>query len=174
MVGVGRGLFEDGIGGDHFAGHQVSADAEMLERALSLRSPKLVGRYCHITQAVGFHAYVVHGVSLLVVVYAALNSQASHGRSGSHRAPEAGSQYIAVRGEAGSGCRHSFIHGIDASRSDPPASADALGRDCTARGLGIRGRIPAQQAHQILAGAAEGAVRAMNEHWIETIARTPG
>src|SRR6266403_6393999 len=61
VVGVGRGLFEDGIGGDHFAGHQVSADAEMLERALGLRAPELVDRYRYLTQAVGFDAYVVHG-----------------------------------------------------------------------------------------------------------------
>src|SRR6266404_4952790 len=61
-----------------------------------------------------------------------------------------------------------------AFRSDRPASADALGRDCPARGFGVRERIPAQQAHQMLAGASEGAVGAMNEHWIESIARTTG
>jgi hypothetical protein len=31
MVCVGCGLLEDRISGDHFTGHQVSADAEMLE-----------------------------------------------------------------------------------------------------------------------------------------------
>ncbi len=39
MVGVGRGLFQDGVGGDHFARHQILADAEVLQRALGLGAP---------------------------------------------------------------------------------------------------------------------------------------
>ena len=43
MVGDGGTLFQDRVGADHFPGHQVFADAEMLQRALGLRPPKLVG-----------------------------------------------------------------------------------------------------------------------------------
>src|SRR6266404_2255087 len=72
------------------------------------------------------------------------------------------------------GWRSSSQYWERASRFDVLVSADALGRDRPARGLGIRERIPTQQAHQMLTGAAEGAVRAMHEHWIESIARTTG
>src|SRR5215469_14076801 len=36
------GFFQNGVSGDHFTRNQVLADAEMLERALGLRTPKLV------------------------------------------------------------------------------------------------------------------------------------
>ena len=39
MVGIGRRLFQNGVGIDHLARNQVLSDAEMLERALGLRSP---------------------------------------------------------------------------------------------------------------------------------------
>ena len=54
MVGVGRRLLQDGVGGDHLARDQVLADAEMLERALRLRAPELVGGHLHLAHAVGF------------------------------------------------------------------------------------------------------------------------
>ena len=44
VVGNGSRLFEDGIGRDHLTRDQILADAEMLERALRLRSPELVRR----------------------------------------------------------------------------------------------------------------------------------
>ena len=39
MVGIGAGLFQDGIGANHLARDQVLADAEVLERALRLGAP---------------------------------------------------------------------------------------------------------------------------------------
>jgi hypothetical protein len=61
MVGVGRRLLEDGVAGDHLARDKILADAEMLERTLGLRTPQLVGRHAHFTEAVGLLAYVCHG-----------------------------------------------------------------------------------------------------------------
>jgi hypothetical protein len=52
------GAFYDRIGSDHFAGHQVATDAEMLQRALSLRPPKLVGRHINLAQPIGFRSNV--------------------------------------------------------------------------------------------------------------------
>ena len=49
-------LLDDGVGGDHLPRDQVVADAEMLQRALRLRAPQLVGRDMHLAQAVGFDA----------------------------------------------------------------------------------------------------------------------
>ena len=60
MVGIGRRLFQDGVGGDHFARDQVLADAEMLQRALGLRAPQFVGGHLDLAEAVGFLAKVVH------------------------------------------------------------------------------------------------------------------
>ena len=64
MVGVGRRLLQDGVGGDHLARDQVLADAEMLERPLGLRAPQLVGRHAHFAETVGLLAYVCHGSPL--------------------------------------------------------------------------------------------------------------
>ena len=63
MVGVGGGFFQDGVGADHLAGHQVPADAEMFERTLGLRAPELVGRNVDLAEAVGFFANVWHLIS---------------------------------------------------------------------------------------------------------------
>ena len=63
-VGVGRRLLELGIGGDHLARDQVLADAEVLERALGLGAPQLVGGNGHFAEAVGFLAYVGHELTL--------------------------------------------------------------------------------------------------------------
>ena len=58
VVCGGGGAFYDRIGSDHFARDQVTADAEMLQRALGLRAPKLVGRYFNLAQPVGFRSNV--------------------------------------------------------------------------------------------------------------------
>ena len=44
MVGVRRRLFQDGVGGDHLARHQILADAEMLERSAGFARPKACRR----------------------------------------------------------------------------------------------------------------------------------
>ena len=66
VVGVGRRLLQDGVAGDHLARDQVLADAEMLERALGLGAPQLVGRNAHLAEAVGFLANVCHAAPLLL------------------------------------------------------------------------------------------------------------
>ena len=63
MVGVGRCLFQDGVGIDHLARDQILADAEMFERALGLRAPELVGRDLDLAEAVGFRAKLGHARS---------------------------------------------------------------------------------------------------------------
>ena len=60
MVGDGRRLFERRIGNDHLARDQIVADAEMLERALGLRAPELVGSNLDFAKAVSFSAEVSH------------------------------------------------------------------------------------------------------------------
>ena len=64
MVGVGRRLFQDRVGADHLARNQILADAEMLERALRVRPPQLVGRDLDLAEAVGFLAKVGQCFSL--------------------------------------------------------------------------------------------------------------
>ena len=62
MIGVGRRLLQDRIGGDHLARHQILADAEMLERTLGLRAPEFVGGDVDLAEAVDFLAnFVRHG-----------------------------------------------------------------------------------------------------------------
>ena len=63
MVGVGRRLLQDGVGGDHLARDQILADAEMLERALRLRAPELVGGDADLAEAVHFFTQVGHFLS---------------------------------------------------------------------------------------------------------------
>ena len=60
VVGVGGGLLQRGVGGDHLPRDQVLADAEMLQRALRLRPPQLVGGHLHHAQAVGFSTNFGH------------------------------------------------------------------------------------------------------------------
>jgi len=43
IVGIGGSFFQGGAGGDHFTGNQIFADAEVLERALGLGTPKPIG-----------------------------------------------------------------------------------------------------------------------------------
>ena len=66
LAGVIRrsgGLLQGGIGGDHFAWNEISADAEVLERALGLSAPQLVRRYFNHPEAVLFRSHVDHGTS---------------------------------------------------------------------------------------------------------------
>jgi hypothetical protein len=58
VVCGGGGAFYDRIGNDHFAGDQVAADAEMLQRALGLRTPEFVGWHVNFAQPVGFRSKV--------------------------------------------------------------------------------------------------------------------
>jgi hypothetical protein len=62
MVGIGGGFLQGGIAGDHFAGHQIFADAEVLKRALSLRAPEFVSRNIYFAEAVCFLANFRHFV----------------------------------------------------------------------------------------------------------------
>ena len=59
-VGVGGAFFQGGVGGDHFAGNQIFPYAEVLERALGLCAPELVGRNIDLAEAIGFLAKVCH------------------------------------------------------------------------------------------------------------------
>jgi hypothetical protein len=52
MICIGRCFLKRRIGRDHFARHQILADAEMLERPLRLRSPEFVGGDIDLTKAV--------------------------------------------------------------------------------------------------------------------------
>src|SRR5262249_44934019 len=68
MVRRGRRLLQDGVGGDHLAGNQILADAEMLERALGLRPPELVRRHLDDAEAVGLLSHAGHVISPYVRV----------------------------------------------------------------------------------------------------------
>src|SRR2546422_6984637 len=52
MVCLRGRLLENRVGHDHLARHEILADAEMIERALGLRTPQLVGRHLYDTEAV--------------------------------------------------------------------------------------------------------------------------
>src|SRR5690242_9133982 len=47
-----RGLLDGRVCGNHLAGDQILADAEMLKRSLSLRAPKLIGLNVDGSQAI--------------------------------------------------------------------------------------------------------------------------
>src|SRR5262249_21185210 len=57
------GLLQDRVGGDHFAGDQIRADAEMLEGALGLRTPELVRRHLDHAEAVSLLSHAGHMIS---------------------------------------------------------------------------------------------------------------
>jgi len=79
MVSRGGGLLQDGVRGNHLAGNQILAYAEMLERALSLGAPELVRRHLDNTEAVGFLSHAGHLVpglmSLTVTSFAPAKTQ---------------------------------------------------------------------------------------------------
>ena len=56
IVGIGGSFFQGGVGGDHFTGNQIFADAEVLKRALSLRAPELVSSNIYFAETIGFLA----------------------------------------------------------------------------------------------------------------------
>jgi len=58
VVRGGGGAFYDRIGSDHFARDYVAADAEMLQRALGLRTPEFVGWHVNLAQPIGFRSKV--------------------------------------------------------------------------------------------------------------------
>jgi hypothetical protein len=58
VVRGGSCALYDRIGSDHFAGDQVSADAEMLQRALGLCPPKLVVRHINPAHPIGFRSKI--------------------------------------------------------------------------------------------------------------------
>src|SRR5262249_26310640 len=60
MIGGGGCFLQNGIGSNHFARHQILADAEMLKRALSLSAPPLVRRPFNHTKAVGLFSHADH------------------------------------------------------------------------------------------------------------------
>src|SRR6516162_2813005 len=67
VVGNGGGLFQNRKGCDHFRRHQIFADAEIFERTLGLRAPKLVGRYTDLAETVSLYAEIARGLILLIV-----------------------------------------------------------------------------------------------------------
>ena len=62
VVGGGRGFLQNGIRDDHLSRDQILANAEVLERTLSLCAPELVGGNIDFAEAVGFLANVCHSV----------------------------------------------------------------------------------------------------------------
>src|SRR5215472_7230896 len=60
VIGVGSGLLQGGVGSDHFARNEICANAEMLERALCLRSPQLIRRYFNNTEAITLLSHLDH------------------------------------------------------------------------------------------------------------------
>jgi hypothetical protein len=60
VVCVGGSLFQDSVCMNHLARDKVFADAEVLERALGLGPPELVGRHIDFAEAVRFFSDVAH------------------------------------------------------------------------------------------------------------------
>src|SRR5215471_9835687 len=60
MVGCRGGFLQNGVSGDHFTRNQVLADAEMLERALCLRTPELIRWHFNHAQAICFLSHIAH------------------------------------------------------------------------------------------------------------------
>src|SRR6516164_4731715 len=74
VVRDGSGLLQGGIGSDHLARDQVSPDAEMLERTLSLCTPQLVVGNFNDTEAVSLFSHLGHGFSPLRFEWMTLRS----------------------------------------------------------------------------------------------------
>src|SRR5260370_13855793 len=67
IVGIGGSFLQNGVRANHFARHEVLADAEVLKRALGLGAPELVSRNVDYAEAISFLANICHLVSPLVV-----------------------------------------------------------------------------------------------------------
>src|SRR6516164_1603475 len=63
IVCESRGLLEDRVPRDHFAGNEIMADAEMLEGTLGLGTPQLVSGHFHDAEAVSLFSHVRHLIS---------------------------------------------------------------------------------------------------------------
>ncbi len=63
MVGIGRGLLQDGVGGDHLPRDQILPDAEVLKRTLRLGAPEFVGGNTDLAKTVGFDTNITHCIS---------------------------------------------------------------------------------------------------------------
>jgi hypothetical protein len=61
-LALAAAFFKVAYAGDHFAGDQIFADAEVLKRALSLRAPEFVSRNIYFAEAVCFLANFRHFV----------------------------------------------------------------------------------------------------------------
>ena len=70
-----RAPLQDRIGGDHLARHQVLPDAEVLERALRLRSPEPVRGNLDLAEAVGFDPDVAHAGTPVAIDMACVPSR---------------------------------------------------------------------------------------------------
>src|SRR5260370_19798326 len=66
---VGGGFLEDCVGGNHLPRNQVRADAEVLERALRLRAPQLVGGNSYFSQTISLHSHCGQCLFLLWVFF---------------------------------------------------------------------------------------------------------
>jgi hypothetical protein len=60
-------LFEDGVGRDHLARHEIFADAEVLEHTLGLSASELVGLDLDLAKAVDLGSRRLHGRILTTV-----------------------------------------------------------------------------------------------------------
>src|SRR5580704_2614506 len=67
MVRGGSRFLQSRVGGYHFTGNQIAANAEMLERSLGLSTPQLVRGHFNHTKAVALLPHVCHVTSLTVV-----------------------------------------------------------------------------------------------------------
>src|SRR5262245_55698062 len=63
VVGCGRGLFQDRVGGDHLTPDQILPDPAMFERTMSLGAPELIGRDFDHAQAICFFPCDGHDIS---------------------------------------------------------------------------------------------------------------
>ena len=66
MVRDGGGFFQRGVGGDHLAWDQILANAEMLQRALGLGAPELVGGHLDHTETVALLSHLGHVLFLRI------------------------------------------------------------------------------------------------------------
>src|SRR5262245_24396701 len=63
MIGDGSGFLQGGVGGDHLAGNEIPANAEMLQRPLRLGAPQLVAWNLNHAEAVSLSSQAFHVVS---------------------------------------------------------------------------------------------------------------
>src|SRR5205814_9699883 len=64
VIGDGGGALQYRVGADHLARHQVVADAEILQRALSLCAPQPLGGNRNLPEALASDPDVAHAVLL--------------------------------------------------------------------------------------------------------------